>query len=490
MLDFGSKTLVSFVVTPIVVGGLGPMLFGVWQVLGQFTSYTSLADIRVTQVLKWAIAKERDVKDGEELRRYVTATFLLMLLILPVLLLAGATLAWFAPFITRVDPEYTDIVRITCAILVLALVTDKVFSIFESILRGMNLGFKRMGFRAFIYILGGGMKIGAILLGYGLVGLALVQLIVALLIGLTIFIIVKNQVPWFGFGKADIKQSLSFLKLSGWFMGWTGTKLLLLSSDKILLGYLAGPVLVTQYVITMYLVNTIKGLVNNIVHGVVPGMGKLFGNGEYIKLHLARKHIMQITWLIATTAGAVVILYNQTFLELWVGEGKYAGRLANLLIIMVAIQYVFIENDSIIINTTLEISQKIYLGLFSAVLSIILIFLLVPEYSIVGLCVSILAGRLILSIGYPLIIYRKTGKSLKLNKKILQPSIAIVLIWTGAYILSDFMFKETGWALLVSFVVVTSVIIMGIAYMVGIDSDSRNELKLYSKRIKLFSVND
>ena len=58
LLDYGARTITVFVVTPFLVSGLGSTLFGVWQILQQFTGYTNLADIRATQVLKWSVSLE------------------------------------------------------------------------------------------------------------------------------------------------------------------------------------------------------------------------------------------------------------------------------------------------------------------------------------------------------------------------------------------------------------------------------------------------
>lgn len=202
--------LLGFFVTPFLVSGLGSTLFGVWQVLKQYTTYASLADTRATQVLKWAVAKDRDRKHGEELRQYVTSTFILVLLLLPIFLIVGGIIAWYSPIITQVDKEYYQMVRITCALLILALVIEKSFSIFESILRGMNLGFKRMGLRAIIFVCGGALNVIVVLLGFELVELAMVQVFVTISIGISLFHVVKKHVPWFGLGKVNIKQTLAF----------------------------------------------------------------------------------------------------------------------------------------------------------------------------------------------------------------------------------------------------------------------------------------
>ena len=159
ILDYSSKLITGFIVTPFLISGLGDILFGVWQILGQLSGYTDFADIRASQVLKWAIAKDRDSLPDKELKKYVTATFLLTLFMLPIFLLISVIIIWYSPQITGVGSEYTDTVRITTSLVILSVLIFKLFSIFESILRGMNLGYKRMGFRASIFVAIGFIKI-------------------------------------------------------------------------------------------------------------------------------------------------------------------------------------------------------------------------------------------------------------------------------------------------------------------------------------------
>jgi len=482
VLDYGARIVTNFFVTPFLVSGLGSTLFGAWKVLGQFTSYTNLADIKATQVLKWAVAKDRDSISDEELREYVTATFFLVMMILPLLLVAGAVISWYSPRITNVPAEYYATVRITSSILVLALVTNKVFDLFESILRGMNLGFKRMGFRATVFVIGGGLQVAVVLYEYGLIGLALVQVLVNLIIGITIYVIVKKNVPWYGWGKVNIKRSFSFFKTSGWFMGWAGIKMLILNSDKVLLGFLSGPALVTQYVITEYFMKAANGTIANVVHGVIPGIGKLYGSGHYEKLYKAREHIMLLTWIIGGTIGTVVILLNESFIHLWIGPNQYAGQFVNILIVLVAFQYMLIQNDSAIINTTLNIKKKVYIGVISVIISIPLALLLVPLYGIVGLCIALLAGRMTMSIGYPWIVSNKIEAFLPI-KTYIRPSIILLILGYISYTVSAGLLLST-WIELLFIGIIVMVVTFLIIIAFGLSRQKQKELWAYIANIK------
>jgi len=399
MIDYACAQVIGFIVSPFIVGGLGSSMYGVWKMVSQMTGYATFADSRATQVLKWTVAKKKDVVSAEELRSDISSAFFVVAFILPLILVVGGAISWYAPYITNADPRYFNIIRITCSLLVLSLAISRVFDLFESVLRGMNLGYKRMGFRGAILLCGGGLKVLFLSLGYGLIGLSLVQVFVSIITGLTFYFIVRKNVPWFGFGKTNLKKVWSFGKLSGWNMANTTTDTLLNNTDKVLLGFIAGPMLVSSYALTLFLPLAIQGLIARIIIGVMPGMGKLLGLKDYSKILNVRRTINDLILLLTTGAGVVVILFNQSFLKWWVGVDHYSGDLVNILIIIMVLQDIFIKHDGYFITATLDLKRKVFLTCMAATVFIALGFLLVREFEVVGLCVSIIAAKLLLFIG-------------------------------------------------------------------------------------------
>jgi O-antigen/teichoic acid export membrane protein len=483
MLDYGAHQITVFIVNPFLVSGLGNTLYGVWQMLGQMTGYANLTDTRATQVLKWTVAKNRNIASEDELRSYVTSTLIVTAFILPLALLAGGIISWYAPSITGVSEEYFTIVRLTSAILILSLVINKVFNIFESVLRGMNLGYKRMGLRASIVLMGGGLKIGVILLGYGLIGLSAVQVLVAIITGVTLYFVVKKNIGWFGFGKTNSRNIIDFSKLSGWFMAWTGVNMLLINSDKIILGIIAGPAVVTMYAITKFTSMAIQGVVSNTVHGVIPGIGGLIGKEDFKKAANVREQIMILTWLLGTALGAVILLYNESFVGLWVGEEHFAGHTVNMLIVLMILQFIFIQNDGAIINVTLNMKMKVLLALVSAIISIGLSILLINNYGIAGLCISIIAGRLLLTFGYPYLVNRFINDNIFLLSKILRPIITSILFFIFCYLVAD-MININNWIYLIVAIVFSFILFGVLSWFSGLKVIQRKKMYHIVNHIK------
>ncbi len=118
MLDYTANRLTGLFVNPFVIAGLGTSLFGIWQMLGQFTGYVNIADTRSSQVLKWTVAQKKDVATAEELRSEAGAAFVVMLIIMPVVLIAGSIIAWYSPYITHAEKEHFTLIRTTCVLLI------------------------------------------------------------------------------------------------------------------------------------------------------------------------------------------------------------------------------------------------------------------------------------------------------------------------------------------------------------------------------------
>ncbi|PVY36662.1 O-antigen/teichoic acid export membrane protein [Pontibacter virosus] len=450
------------------------------------TNYAGMADTRATQVLKWSIANKRDIAEDEELKSDVTTALVVTGLILPFILIVGGIITWYAPYITKADEQYHDIIRIACSFLVLALVINKVFNLFESVLRGMNLGFKRMGLRAGIVAFGGAIKVLAITQGFGLIGLSAVEVITALITGATFYFIVKKNIGWFGFGKTNLSRVVSYGKLSGWFMAFTMSKMFLLHSDKILLGYLVGPIYVTKYAITMFTSLALQGFVNAIIMGIIPGVGGLYSRKEFDKVQKARRIITSINWLLASSIGVTILLLNSSFIRLWVGLEHYAGSFENLMILFVSIQVIFFQIDSLIINVTLNMKKKVLFSSLASGVTILLAYFLVERYFIIGLCSSVLIGRFILTIGYPLILKEKMNdtSSIFIRQKIQPFVISVILFLIAAYLSQEISIPN--WISLIGAGTISTVGSGLLFWHLALSINDREEIMEVVSGIKLF----
>lgn len=473
LLDYGAKLVVGLLLTPLLVSGLGRSLFGVWTMLQQLVVYMNATDGRPTEALRLVISSEQAGDDAARKRRYVGAALVVWLMFLPVIAAVGATLVWLAPTITKVGPELTTPVRLTCALLVLSFLAATLASIPESVLRGMNLGYKRMGWQAGLNVIGGGLMAAATVLGLGLAGLGAAQIITAAVTGLCFWVLVKKFVPTFGVARPARPDVKSLLTMSAWLTGGTIVTHVLLHTDAMILGIVVSPAAVTTYALTRYAVRTATGVLDFTVGAAIPGLGGVIGQRQFERAAQIRAELMALTWLFVTAVGATILLWNRSFLSLWVGEQLYAGAWANLLIVCITLQTAFIRSDSYILDAALRPRPRVIVTAVAAALTIPTSLVLTRAYGLVGLCVAIFLGRLVQSIAYPLLVARCLERAQAFPwGRIARPAAVTALLFAAATALGEQVLAH-HWIAWAGGVVLTFGLTLGLSLLAGLSAPVR-----------------
>src|SRR5213079_776679 len=253
---------------------------------------------------------------------------------------------WIAPTITQVAPELRAGVRAVTALLLVSFFLTLVAGVPESVLRGMNLGYRRMGLQASLNVLAGLLTVVAVRAGLGLVGL----------------------------GGAQV-----------------------------------GVAMVTTYVLTGYAARTATGIHVFAAGAAMPGLGGLIGRGDQERARAVRRELLTLTWLFATTVGVTVLCWNRSFLGLWVGQQHYGGPGLDLLIVLATVQTVFIRTDAYVIDAALRPRPRVLAGAGAALVTIALAVPLTRLFGAVGLCIGLLGGRAVQSAADPLLVRGSLG---------------------------------------------------------------------------------
>lgn len=476
LLDLGVKGVVLAVVTPLVVNGLGSSLFGVWQILIRLIAYMHAADGRPTQALKWVIASRHVVDDDETKRRHVSSAMGVWLLFLPVLVVLSSFLVWISPYMTKVPAEMYMPVRIACGLLVANFLLIQLVSLPEAVLRGMNLGYMRMGWQAGLNVVAGVLTVAALYVGGGIIGLAAGQVILATLTGFLFYALVKKYVPWFGFARPRFAEVRSFLKLSVWWFAWAIVHKFLMASDILILGMVSSAAAVATYTLTSFAATTLLSLVTIVLAAVAPGLGGVVGQKQFERAAEVRIEMMTVSWLLLTAIGATILLWNRSFVSLWVGAEHYSGFWADLLIVLMIVQLIYIRNDSYFIDLTLQLREKVIMAVVATVISIGLSALLIPRLGIAGLCLGMILGRMALTISYPIVINKQLGRSNRPEVRgALRPAAVMILMFVLSGYLGRVLLAES-WFIWVIGSGLTFALALGVGLIAGLRGESRSAI--------------
>lgn len=435
LLDFAAKKGTGFVVTPFLIRYLGTSLFGAYSTLLQFAGYSNSISLQTSQVLKWKVANERDTASHEEINRYVSAAFLVTLLTIPVLLILGSLMSYYAPQITGIEDEgLYDLIRITAGLFIFSMIILRTLEPFESLLRGLNIGYKKTGLRASIVVASGVGKYYLVTHDYSLIYIALLEVILGVVYSLIFFYVVKSSVKWVKLVKIKWSEAKEFIMLSGWFILWSFSRNFLYNSDKVVLGIFSTALLVGQYTIIFYLAAFMRGLMTNLNQAVIPGLGKFLGRKEFSKLRKLRGDYKNLLNGIAYIFLPNYILFNQSFVILWSNENIMISWIDLILIAIMLYQFLHLEFDSILINVTLNIKHKVLYAVLTVLITFGIASFLIPRYNITGLLIAMLIGRSFLSIFYPKILLNQIKATMRIDRTIVVDSLFLILILGASYL--------------------------------------------------------
>jgi O-antigen/teichoic acid export membrane protein len=475
--DLGGRMLVTLLVTPLLVTQLGAFLFGVWQVLQRLLANAAVATGRPGEALKWVLASKQSSTDYDDKKRQVGCALEVWFIFLPFLLVIGGLLSWFLPGWLHTPPGQVTTVRVTSGLVVLNFILVSLAYLPESVLHGENLAYKRLGLSTGVILVGGVLTAVGVVLG-GLVGVAVALLLTTTLTGAVYLRIVGQQVRWFGIARPARGMVKSFFGLSWWFMLWNFVMQMMRGADIILLGFVGSASLVTGYSLTRFIPEALTQAAATLIFAVMPGLGGLIGAGERRRAAEVRRETMTFTWLLVAATGTTVLVWERSFLDVWVGDKYYPGLTAMTLIVVMVLQLALIRTDSNIIDLTLKLPAKVLLGLGSVVVSVVLawLFLGVYDLGISGLVAGFIIGRLILTVAYPLMIGRMLdiAASSQLRGAV-RPTLTTVVLLAGGAALADRL-HVGSWLALVAACGVTLVVCTAVVLVAGVPAARRHAL--------------
>ncbi len=472
-LDFGVKTVVGLVVTPLLVERLGAAMFGVWEILGRLAGYVAVAGGEPAEALRLVVANRQTAADPTAQRRSMGGALIVWLGFLPLAVLASALLAWYAPTLSGAGPEWQASIRVAAALLFGGGILGALSALPEAALHGMNLGYKRMELQAALHVASGLLTAGAAYAGLGLVGLSGAQIIAAALCGLCFWALARGYVGWFGAVRPTRPEIGRMVNLSAWLSGGDLIAKLLLASDVLILGMMLSPAVVTTYVLTSFAPRAAVAIHGSAVGAAMPGLGGLIGEGQHARATLVRRELLVLTWLFITTVGVTILLWNRSFVALWVGADHHAGTAVELLIVLIAVQTAFIRADAYIIDAALQSWLRVVISAGAVVVTIAFAIVFTRAWGLPGLCLGVMLGRLTQTVSYPVLARRSVGDRGAVVAPGMVRALLVSAILFGLALRYAYLATPATWLGWAAGVAGTVALAAGIAFTAGLSADSR-----------------
>ncbi|WP_440872007.1 oligosaccharide flippase family protein [Vibrio diabolicus] len=480
LVDQFLRISVNLLLTPYIVSICGAAGFGLWQMVLKTTTLLQPFDGRSGECLKWQISRNLDDKSNSAKEKLLSSGIVYCFLCYPVVIIAG--LIWYsvAPYLYTEDLKEIGVLIV---ISILNIISLSVLGVFDGVLRGANIAYKRVGTLSLITIFGAMLQYITLINGFGLPGLAVSQLIVGFTQSFLLYFILKRNLPWFRFVTPKINELKDFYSKSIWFAVWSFINVAILSVDVLLIGAYFSTEVVAEYTITLFASQTVIVIVLTALSSTLPGMGGVLGRGNLSQARDLREESRLYVWILSVIFCSVLLVVNKSFVSLWIGDSAFVGYELNLAIIILTFVTSFVRYDSSMLNMTMSVKKKTIMGLYSLLITLLFSFPMFHFFGIWGVLMSLLIGRTYIYFGYGNEINRFLKTKFTFGKQSFVRCIFTVTMFVLSYFLGE-NFVANSWLSLFSISLLLFILMFILSLFFSIN---KKEREMFYRRLRKVS---
>lgn len=331
-----------FLMTPFVFSCLEKELYGVWSLLVSVTGYLGLVELGTRASLGRHInfyLGRRDIGKVNGLLNTALVFFAASGLLL--LIASSAVGLFFTDIFPKVTPQWLGEIRISLALITLALW----LSLFNASFRQIVIARERFDIATGIDLAVLAIRVGGTVwvlnMGWGILGLATLQVVLSV-VGIACNLVVALRVQEglrIDLALARREDARELLSFGIWaFVAGIAMQVLYVT-DTLIIGIVFDEVAVAFYAIPLILISNSRGIVMQITKTVTPRAFQSSGRGDLRDLRFLVTWGFRASMMIAIPLYLGLAFFGTEFLHLWLPE-EYDYQLGGIVLILLAIPQV------------------------------------------------------------------------------------------------------------------------------------------------------
>ncbi len=325
----------SILLLPLYVKNIEANTLGVWLATTSVLYWMTIIDPGIGEVLQQRIAELRGRKEYNEIGKLIGSGFVSSLFILLIAILVGFVCYYSLGFI--INKDVSKYPGLSTALLFTIIATG--LSLVSFTLTGINQGLHNSAHVAissltanFLFLI---VNVVLLLMGFGVMSIAISNLVRALYINFFNFISLKRLVNREGL---DFLYDTSHLKKFIRIFSFTSTSKIITglanSMDMVVLARYISPGMITIYEINKRPINLTGSLIGRHSVALMPSISHLKGEGDkHVIIELINKQFKFYVYAALFAVFMFAINYYN-LISLWVGEGKFIGNTVLALLLL------------------------------------------------------------------------------------------------------------------------------------------------------------
>jgi O-antigen/teichoic acid export membrane protein len=464
--------------TPLLIQFLGDERYGAFRAATNWASYIGLLELGIGGSLLALLAKAIGKENDSLVRLTLLTGIKAYLQILAVMLLVSLGLGWFISDLVQVKGVLADELKTGYWIGF----TANFFLLFAPFRMLADAGQRSYLNHALLTIqllLITCLSIVLARAGWGIPGQYL-----ALLLGSVPYQLVMS---WDGLRrypdiltvKSDY-ESQQAIKQQLWQLNWPTFALNLsgqlgLFTDNIIISYILGPVIVVPFFVTQRLSVLAQSQVQGIGNATWAALADLYAKGELDKFNARLVELTRLVAVMGLTFMIAIAAYNPYFINLWVGENRFAGNGVNLLASCNGFLLGLLSLWGWCFSGTGNVAKLVQPAIIGVGINLIVSLVATRAFGMIGPLLGTFAGFVTVNSWWlPLLLRQVFGTSLKQLFLAVAKPLFVGIPYAGAVLWVAKSHTPWGWFGLAAEMGLSALIYLAIAWLVVFNQDERS----------------
>jgi O-antigen/teichoic acid export membrane protein len=318
---YAAQIAVAFVVTPIVVRGLGDQRYGVWSLIESVLAYLMLFDFGLTASVVRYVARFEAVADAERRNRVFSTSLALFGILGAVIFTVALASSAASPFLFQIPPELIVEARWMFVLLGVNLGLGLPLGIYMNVLFGLGRYPTSSAIRVTYLILGSILTVTVVTLGGGLIALGCLITVVTTAQNLTMAWAVHHYLPDLRFSTGFVDWT-TFREIRGYslsaFFAALGTHISF-QTDAVVIAMFLSPAAITYFAIANKLIGYSKSIFSSVTGVLMPTFSAMEARGDIEGIQsLLKRGSRYVLWTILPLQVGLLV-FGKPFLTLWMG---------------------------------------------------------------------------------------------------------------------------------------------------------------------------
>ncbi len=401
--------IIAFYMMPFLVHNLGDTWYGLWTIATSITGYYQLLDLGFASAVTRYIARHLAGNEPDRANDVVTTSLVIYSVLAVVIVAVTAGVSLFADaFVTsKADAR---ILRLIILITGFDLAIEFPFKAFAGII-GAKLRYDLQTYNhIFVLLLGTTLTVLLLKAGYGIIALAIIQLVCAQLSNVLFYLTSKKLFPALKVREIHFQRTL-IRKLFGysiWSFLISISDQLRLRIAPVIIGLAMTAGAVTHYYVGARFVELFMQMVFRATNMMMPLFTQYHAEKNYAALREKLLFLTKINAILAFFGGGLLVILGKPFIARWMGPDYIDGYNVLMILTMGIVFEIIITPSNNVLYAIAKHRNLALVNIIEGIVSLILCLILVRHYGIVGVAlgsiIPLIAGRMV---ALPIIVCRQ-----------------------------------------------------------------------------------